>query len=140
VELKPYSSPYTLDKAAEELSNTEILPANYRAALSVPGQSIYIRAYEDNHWLTYKVDDKPIKAFTLRQGRTLYLRGNQILLQVGNAGKAKIFTKNALMRFDKGAGLSNILLPVEKAPEFSLPLFIRDKAGTIYTTKEYQSL
>ncbi|MFZ4713917.1 MAG: helix-turn-helix domain-containing protein [Bacteriovoracaceae bacterium] len=141
IELKPFSGPqFTIDKNAEEVSNTEILPANYRAALTIPGQSVFIRAFDDSNWLTYKVDDREIKAFTLRQGRTLYLKGNQIILQVGNASKARIFYKNGLMRFGKGAGLVNVLLPPEKSSEFSLPLFIRDKAGTIYSSKEYQSL
>jgi hypothetical protein len=139
--LKPFPAAlFTIDKSAEELNNEEILPANYKAALTIPGQSVYIRAYEDSNWLTYRVDNNQIKAFTLRQGRTLYLRGGQIILQVGNASKARIFYRSGLMRFAKGAGTVNIVLPPEKTSEYSLPLFIRDKEGTIYSSKDYQSL
>jgi cytoskeletal protein RodZ len=141
IDLKPFPAAlFTIDKSAEELNNEEILPANYKAALTIPGQSVYIRAYEDSNWLTYRVDNNQIKAFTLRQGRTLYLRGGQIILQVGNASKARIFYRSGLMRFAKGAGTVNIVLPPEKTSEYSLPLFIRDKEGTIYSSKDYQSL
>jgi cytoskeletal protein RodZ len=140
IELKPFTSQlFTLDKNAEEIKNTEILPSNFKAALSIPGQSIYIRAYEDNNWLTYKVDGKEIKFFTLRQGRSLFLRGNVIQLQIGNVTKARVFYKGSMMRFDKQAGLVNIVLPPEKTQEHSLPLFIRDKAGKIYSAQEYKS-
>lgn len=77
---------YVEDTSMSEEAQKELLPAKYRIQPVKGTETVFINATEGESWLTYKVDDKDIKKFVLRQGRTLFLSGKVIrLFQIGRA-------------------------------------------------------
>jgi hypothetical protein len=90
-------------------------------------------------WLTYKVDDKEIKKFVLRQGRTLYLKGSLIRLFIGNTRSLKAFYNNKPVNLNLNAktGVKNIVLPEELKTKYLAPLFVFLEDGTVETSDVY---
>ena len=117
----------------------ELLPAKYRIQPTKGVETIFINASEGDSWLTYKVDDKDIKKFVLRQGRTLFLRGNVIRLFIGNTKSLSVFYNNKPVNLAVGTktGVKNIVLPEELKTKYMAPLFVFQDDGTVVTSDEY---
>ena len=60
-------------KDSEESKDPAILPPNFKAAVLKDKQNVFIHAIDDDMWLSYKTDDKPIKRFVLKRGRKVLL-------------------------------------------------------------------
>lgn len=120
----------------------ELLPAKYRVQPVKGMETLFINATEGDSWLTYKVDDKEIKKFVLRQGRTLFLRGSLIRLFIGNTRSIKVFYNNKPINLNASAkaGVKNVVLPEEMKTKYMAPLFVFQDDGTVLTSDEFLHL
>jgi cytoskeleton protein RodZ len=118
---------------------SELLPAKYRIVPTKGIETLFLNASEGDSWLTYKVDDKEIKKFVLRQGRTLFLRGAVIRLFIGNTKTLKAFHNNKPVNLsvNNKSGVKNIVLPEELKTKFMAPLFVFLEDGTVVTSDQY---
>ncbi len=119
----------------------EYFPAKYRIAPTKGVENIFLNAVDGDAWLTYKVDDKDIKRFVLRQGRTLFLKGALIRLFIGNTKSLKAFYNNKPVNLNVNAksGIKNIVLPEEMKTKYLAPLFVFLEDGTVETSDTYVS-
>lgn len=127
------------DTSMSEDDQKELLPAKYRFQPTKGTETVFINATEGESWLTYKVDDKEIKKFVLRQGRTLFLRGTVIRLFMGNTHSLKVFYNNKLINLNatNKSGIKNLVLPEELKTKYLAPLFVFQDDGTVVTSDEY---
>jgi len=128
--------------AAENLSAEQLdeyFPAKYRIAPAKGVENLFLNAVDGDAWITYKVDDKEIKKFVLRQGRTLFLKGALIRLFVGNTKSLKAFYNNKPVNLNINAksGVKNIVLPEEMKTKYLAPLFVFLEDGTVETSDVY---
>lgn len=100
-------------------------------------QSVYISAVEGDTWISFKVDDEKIKRYVLKKGRSVLLKGEVVLLFMGNINATKIFLNNKLIETDSKTGVKSLVFPESSASEYQLPLFPTYKYRS-YTAKEYQ--
>ncbi len=116
----------------------ELFPSKYRVQSIKGTETIFINASEGDSWLTYKVDDKEIKKYVLRQGRTLFLRGTVIRLFVGNTKSLKAFYNNKPINLSSGnKGVKNIVLPEDLKTKYMAPLFVFQEDGSVVTSDDY---
>lgn len=117
----------------------EFLPAKYRVQPTPGTETLFLNAVDGDVWLTYKVDDKEIKKFVLRQGRTLFLRGSLIRLFVGNTRSIKAFHNNKAidLNINTKTGVKNIVLPEDMKTKYIAPLFVYLEDGSATTSDEY---
>ena len=118
----------------EDLDN--YLPAKFRPTLGGGVEYVFINATNGDSWLTYKTDDTEIKKFVLRQGRTLFLRGKEIRLFVGNTKALKVFHNNKPIELISSNGVKNAVFPESSKGKFMSPLFIFQKDGNVITSDE----
>lgn len=129
---------YTFDKSATAEQLNSWLPSNIRSSM-VPGkQNVFINALKGDSWLTYREDSGDIKKFVLKEGRSMLLRGDLVLLFLGNIGGVKVFLNNQLLSLESRSGVKSIIFPQEERTRFSLPLFVYPKDGSVWTSEEYQ--
>ena len=138
---KFYPSPtnmYELVADAPEVSDTNLLPPNIKASILPDKQNVYIVATDENTWISYKVDDDKIKRYVLKKGRHLLIRGDQVLLFMGNFNAAKVFLNNKLVTAQTKTGVKSMIFPEENAKNFELPLF-PSVNGIPYSADEYKA-
>lgn len=130
---------YVEDNSLSEEDQKELLPAKYRIQPTKGTETVFINAAEGESWLTYKVDDKDIKKFVLRQGRTLFLRGSMIRLFMGNTHSLRVFYNNKLINLNatNKSGVKNLVLPEELKTKYLAPLFVFKEDGTVVTSDEF---
>ena len=126
------------DKSMTSEQVDEYLPAKYRVQPVKGVETLFLNAVEGDSWLTYKVDDKDIKKFVLRQGRTLFLRGALIRVFIGNTKSLKAFHNNKPVSLsnDKNS-VRNLVLPEEMKTKFMSPLFVFQPDGSVLTSEEF---
>lgn len=115
----------------------EIFPSRYHVLVTKGVENLYINAVDGDSWITYKVDDKDIKKFVLRQGRSVFLRGANIRLFIGNTKALKVFYNNKLISINTKTGVKNIVLPEELKTKYMAPLFVFQKDGSVLTSDEF---
>jgi cytoskeleton protein RodZ len=127
------------DTTTSEEAKKEFLPAKYRVQPVKGVESVFINAVDGDSWLTYKVDDKDIKKYVLRQGRTLYLRGETVRLFLGNTYSLKVFYNNKLLNLAVGnkTGVKNLVFPEELKTKYMSPLFVFQDDGTVITSDDF---
>jgi cytoskeleton protein RodZ len=118
----------------------EIFPSRYKVLPSKGVENIYINATDGDSWITYKIDEKEIKKFVLRQGRTLFLRGEKIRLFIGNSRVLKIFYNNKPITLNAKTNVKNVVFPEELKTKYLNPLFVFQKDGSVVTSEEYVKL
>jgi len=130
---------YVDDNSVSEEAQKELLPEKYRFPPKKGTQTVFINAAEGESWLTYKVDDKEIKKFVLRQGRTLFLSGSVIRLFMGNTHSLRVFYNNKLINLNatNKSGVKNLVLPEELKTKYLSPLFVFQEDGTVLTSDEF---
>lgn len=129
---------YSYDTSATEAQLSEWLPAYLRSSM-VPGkQNVFITAINGDSWLTYREDSGDIKKFVLKEGRHIMLRGDLVLLFLGNLSGVKVFLNNQLLSLQSRSGVKSVIFPQEERTRFSLPLFVYPKDGSVWTSEEYQ--
>lgn len=127
---KQYAEDGTLTKEQFD----EYLPSRFRVQPVKGTETIFINAVDGDSWITYKVDDKEIKKYVLRQGRTVFMQGKLIRLFIGNTKSVKVFYNNKLLGL-KGT-TRNLVFPEESKTKFMVPLFIFNKDGSAETSDE----
>lgn len=130
---------YVEDTSMSEEAQKELLPAKYRIQPVKGTETVFINASEGESWLTYKVDDKEIKKFVLRQGRTLFLSGKVIRLFLGNTHSLKVFHNNKLINLNatNKSGVKNLVIPEELKTKYLSPLFVFQDDGTVVTSDDF---
>lgn len=124
-------------EGAKEALN-QYVPETFQASLIQEKQNVFIKAVSGDTWLTYKSDDDPIKKFILKEGRHLIIRGEEIIVFLGNVKVTKIFLNNKLLKVQTRSGVKSLIFPQENKDKYRLPLFIyNNKKGTVMTSKEY---
>lgn len=128
---------YQSDSSLSQDQIDNLLPTKYRAAITAGQQNVFINAFKDDSWLTYKSDNDPIKKFVLKKGRTILIRGKLIRLFLGNLGSVKVFRNNKPLIISSPSGVKSLVIPQERGSEFVIPLFIFNKNGSVQTSEDY---
>ena len=121
--------------SAEKLET--IFPSRYKVKLVKGFENVFINAVDGDSWITYKLDDKEIKKYVLRQGRSVFLHGEKIRLFVGNTKSIKIFYNNKPIILNAKTAVKNLVFPEEMKTKFMSPLFVFQKDGTVVTSEDY---
>lgn len=129
---------YSIVPNAPEVDDASILPPNIKASAISGKQNVYIVATEQDTWISYKADDRKIKRFVLKQGRRVLIKGDRILLFMGNFNAAKVFLNNELISAKTRTGVKSMIFPEEDAVDFELPLFPSYK-GVPYSAEDYKA-
>lgn len=135
-----YTAPakiFTVLPNAPENNDTELLPENIKAAAIDGRENVYIVAKDGDTWISYSKDEDPIKKFVLKKGRRILIRGEKVLIFMGNMNVTKIFYNNQLILAQTKTGVKSLIFPPEKSTDFQLPLFPSYK-GRSYKAEEYQ--
>ncbi|RPJ71760.1 MAG: DUF4115 domain-containing protein [Alphaproteobacteria bacterium] len=127
---------FTEDNSLTGESLNAIFPPRYKVQVTKGVENVFINAVDGDSWITYKVDDKDIKKFVLRQGRTIFLRGGTIRLFFGNSNAVKIIYNNKLINLNSKTGVKSLVLPDELKTKYMAPLFVFQKDGTVVTSEE----
>ena len=128
---------FTEDNSITGEKLEEIFPSRYKVNVTKGTENVFINAIDGDSWITYKVDEKEIKKYVLRQGRSVFLRGGNIRLFVGNTKSLKIFYNNKLIALNAKSNVKNLVFPEELKTKFMSPLFVFQKDGTVVTSEEY---
>jgi len=127
---------FTEDNSITGEKLDQIFPPRYKVLVTKGVENVFINAVDGDSWITYKVDDKDIKKFVLRQGRTVFLRGGKIRLFLGNSNAVKIIYNNKLINLNSKTGVKSLVLPDELKTKYMSPLFVFQKDGTVVTSDE----
>lgn len=127
---------FTTITDAPEAEDRRLLPPNILASAEQGKQNVYIVADSDDTWLSFKIDDEPIKRFILRKDRRLFLKGDRVLVFVGNYNVTKVFYNNKFVNAVTSTGVKSLIFPPEAAKELVLPLFPAYN-GVPYDAKDY---
>lgn len=127
---------FTEDTSVAKEKLDEIFPSRYRVHLAKGVQYVYVNAVDGDSWITYKVDDKEIKKYVLRQGRSVFMHGEAIRLFIGNTKSVKVFYNNKLLNLGSEATTKNVVFPEELKTKYMKPLFIFQKDGSVMTSDE----
>jgi cytoskeleton protein RodZ len=130
--LKMYSTVSDSTEAKDE----SLLPNNIKASLVAGLENVYIVAQDDDTWISYQVDGKPIKRYVLKKGRRVLIKGEKVLLFIGNYNVARIFYNNKLVEAKTRTGVKSLIFPLAAAKDHMLPLFPSYK-GIPYKAAEY---
>jgi cytoskeleton protein RodZ len=128
---------FTVDNSVTGDELDEIFPSRYKVNLNKGIDNIFINAIDGDSWITYKVDDKEIKKYVLRQGRKVFISGENIRLFLKNTSAVKIFYNNKLISLNDKSSIKNLVFPEEVKTKFMYPLFVFQKGGTVMTSEEY---
>lgn len=128
---------YSIVEDAPENTDDEIFPKPFRNAMEEGKQNIFIHATKGDTWLSYRVDSEEIKRFVLKKGRSVFIKGDVILLFMGNLNVTHIFYNNKLIDAPTRTGVKSIIFPEEAAKNFQLPLFPSYK-GVPYVQEDYK--
>ncbi len=133
------SSPvmFTVNPDAKENTNNSLISSGIRNSMVSGKQNIFINAVAGDTWISYKKDDAQVRNFILRKGRTLMIRGNEILLFFGNINATKIFYNNHLVIAKSVSGVKSLVFPEENKVNHYIPLFVRDRHGVSYSAQNY---
>ncbi len=122
---------------APENNDTAMLPENIKRSFNSSLQNVYIRAFDGNTWVSYKIDANPISSAIINKGNDLFLQGNEIRLFLGNVNVTKIFYNNFLIETPTKSGVKTLVFPEESNSKFMQPLFPKAKDDILYTSEEY---
>lgn len=117
------SKMYDVLENAPENNEESLLPSRFRRSVEEGLQNVYVHSTDGDTWISYQADDGPIKRFVLKQGRSVLIKGEVILLFMGNLNVAKIFLNNKLIKAQSKTGVKSIIFPQEFAKDYQLPLF-----------------
>lgn len=125
------------EKALTKDQYDTYLPTRFRVNPAKGVENVFINAVEGDSWITYKIDDKEIKKYVLRQGRTVFMRGANIRLFIGNTKNVKVFYNNQFINLNTDAVVKNLVFPEELKTKYMNPLFVFQKDGSVVTSDEF---
>lgn len=112
------------------------LPKNIQDSMVEGKQNLFLNAYRADTWITYKIDNEPIRKFTLEKDKTLLLRGDEIRLFIGNVNSTIIFLNNRPLDINSKSGVKSLIFPEKNKDKYKLPLFVFKEDGTVTTSEE----
>lgn len=140
IEFKKIDAPlYTVVTDAQENKDPNLIPDYIKNSVTKGVENIYVNAVEGDSWVTYKSDGQEIKSFVLRKGKRLLVRGKEVKLFIGNVNAVKVFYNSKLVSAQSDTGVKSFVFPEQSAYKYSLPLFVHDDAGKVYTEEEYKN-
>ena len=128
---------FTEDNSLPAEKIEAIFPSRYKVKVVKGFENVFINAVDGDSWITYKLDDKEIKKYVLRQGRSVFLHGEKIRLFIGNTKSIKIFYNNKPIVLNAKSAVKNLVFPEEMKTKFMSPLFVFQKDGTVVTSEDY---
>lgn len=132
----PSEKQFTIENTLSKDEMDVYLPGRFRVAPTKGIETVFVNATEGDSWITYKIDEKEIKKFVLRQGRTVFMRGNNIRLFLGNTKNVKVFYNNQFINLNAKNGTKNLVFPEELKTKYLSPLFIFQKDGSAVTSDQ----
>jgi cytoskeleton protein RodZ len=123
---------------APENEDQNLITEKIKSSMNSDLQNVYVRAFDGNTWLSYKIDNNPIESVIISKGNDLFLQGNEIRLFLGNVNVTKIFYNNYLIETPTKSGVKSLVFPEESNEKYFLPLFPKAKDDILYTAEEYQ--
>jgi cytoskeletal protein RodZ len=114
---------YAIVADSDEAKDEEIFPTRFRKAMEEGTENVYIKAQDGDSWVSYQSDEDDIKRFVLKQGRSVIIKGQKILLFMGNVTASKIFYNGKLLEVKTTSGVKSLIFPERLAAEYELPLF-----------------
>ncbi len=107
------------------------LPKNIQNSMVEGKQNVFVNAFGDDTWLTYKIDGNPIKKYVLEKGKTLFLKGDEIKLFIGNVHSTVIFLNNRPLEIVSKSGVKSLIFPEQNKTKYKIPFFIFNEDGTV---------
>ena len=138
---KFYPAPTKMYQAladAVENKSEELLPKKFRNAIESGKQNVFIHATSGDTWISYQSDENEIKRFVLKKGRSVLIKGDVILLFMGNINVAHIFYNNKLVKTKSKTGVKSLIFPQIEASNYELPLFPAFN-GVPYKASDYKA-
>ena len=99
-------------------------------------QKVYIKAMNGETWITYKVDDKPIRQLFLKKDKSLFIKGGEMRIFLGNINATKIFVNNKPISYSSRTGVKSLVIPKRNTSKYQLPLFVFEDSGRARTSEE----
>ncbi len=128
---------FAIKSDAPENEDEDFLPETIKNASNPDLQNIYIKAFDGNTWLSYKIDTNPIESVIISKGSDLFIQGSEIRIFLGNVNVTKIFYNSHLIDTPTKNGVKSLIFPEESNSKFLLPLFPKAKDDILYTSDEY---
>lgn len=128
---------FSVKTDAPENEDLTILPQNIKESINSSLQNIYIKAFDGNTWMSYKIDSSPISSVIINKGSDLFIQGSEIRIFLGNVNVTKIFYNNYLIETPTKSGVKSLIFPEESNAKFQLPLFPKAKDDILYTAEDY---
>jgi len=110
------------------------LPEESEIPLSQGEETVYLKAFAGDCWVTYKKDDEDIKKFILTEGQFVLIRGKHIRLFVGNIHALKVFHNNRPIIAKTRSGVKSLVFPQSLEKKIKTPLFYFSDDGSAHTT------
>lgn len=110
-------------KNAPESKDENLLPERIRQSIIEGKENVFVNATKEDTWISFQVDDAKIKRFVLKKGRSILLKGEKVLLFLGNVNAATIFYNNELINTTSRTGVKSLIFPSELGEKLELPLF-----------------
>ena len=115
-------------------SDLKLLPKSVQQDPSP--QKVYIKAMNGETWITYKVDDKPIRQLFLKKDKSLFIKGREMRIFLGNINATKIFVNNKPISYLSRTGVKSLVIPKRNTSKYQLPLFVFEDSGRARTSEE----
>ena len=131
----PVEELYSFKKDEKTLIETH-LPINIQNSMVEGKQNLFLKAYKDSSWITYKIDSEPIRKFILEKDKTLLLRGDEIRLFIGNVNATLIFINNRPLEVISKSGVKSLIFPEKNKDKYKVPFFVFKEDGTVTTSEE----
>ena len=129
---------YRIDTSVKPEALAKMIPDKVQRSLAANQQNIYIKAPRGDSWLSYKVDDEPIRNLTIKRDGDLLIRGKEVRIFFANIKVLDVFLNNRLLSIESSTGLKSMVFPQENRSKYVRPLFIYQD-GKVETSEEYLS-
>jgi cytoskeleton protein RodZ len=131
----PVEELYSFKKDEKALVEAHV-PLNIQNSVVEGKQNLFLKAYKDSSWITYKIDNEPIRKFILEKDKTLLLRGDEIRLFIGNVNATLIFLNNRPLEIISKSGVKSLIFPEKNKDKYKVPFFVFKEDGTVSTSEE----
>ena len=117
-----------------------VIPENYKNAVEQGQQAVYLLAENGETWLTYQKDSGSIQQVFLKEGEQLFVKGQTILMFLGNVTAVTVFLNNQRLVMNSTSRVKTLIFPDEKRNEYYYPLFIYNEDGSVLNSRDYRAL
>ena len=130
------NSLYTFDTSVKPQELANMIPDGIQKTLVADRQNIYIKASRGDSWISYKIDNGPIRNMTIKKDRDLFIKGKEVRVFFANVKAVDVFLNNQLLNINASSSLKSVVFPQENRFKYVRPLFIYHDSGKIETSEE----